>query len=264
MKGLTIIHGNAPDELAKLPAGSVQCCVTSPPYDDLRTYGGSLKFDFEAVASAIHRILVPGGICCWNVNDQVIDGSETLTSCEQKIFFRRQLGMLIHDTMIYQKLNFSHPEKNRYHQVFEYVFILSKGKPRVFNPIRDRINLTAGCIGNFGVNSFTERDGSKSVRSKKVTSEFGMRHNVWLGKTRGQEEMCVELQHPAMMPKWLARDLVLSWSNEGDTILDPLAGSGTTGQVALEHGRHAILIEANADYLPLIRHRTNVTPGLPL
>jgi site-specific DNA-methyltransferase (adenine-specific) len=198
------------------------------------------------------------------VNDETVDGSESLTSCKQKIFFREACGFNVHDTQIYQKLNFSHPETTRYHQVFEYVFILSKGTPRCFNPIKDRRNVTAGCIGNLGVNTFTERDGSKSERRKQITAEYGMRHNVWLGKTRGQEEMCQQLPHPAMMPKWLASDLILSWSNSGDSVLDPFGGSGTTAAVALELGRKAVTIELNPEYASLIESRTHITPGLAL
>lgn len=263
---LKIIHADCRDGLKQIPDGSVQCCVTSPPYDDLRTYGGiEWNFDvFSEVARRLYHVLCDGGVLCWVVNDEVKDGSETTTSCEQKIYFRNECGFRIHDTMIYQKLNFSHPERARYHQVFEYVFVLSKGAPRCFNPIKDRKNLTAGCVGNLGVNTFTERDGSKSERSKKLTAEFGMRHNVWLGKTRGQEEMCERLEHPAMMPKWLARDLVLSFSNPGDTVLDPFGGSGTTAQVAIETGRRAIVCELNGDYLPLIERCSDVTPGLAL
>src|SRR5262249_32014338 len=149
-----------------------------------------------------------------------------------------QCGLRLHDTMIYQKRNFSHPEKTRYHSVFEYMFVFSKGAPKKFNPIMDRKNLTAGKMGNLGINTFTEKDGSKSVREKKLTKEWGMRHNVWLAKTRGQENMCIELKHPAMMPKWIVRDHIRTWTNEGDLVYDPLAGSGTTGIVAAQMNRN--------------------------
>lgn len=262
---IKILQGDSVEMLKTIPDESVHLVVTSPPYDSLRTYGGDFGWDFEMTALELYRTLAPGGVLCWNVNDGVEGGSESLSSCRQKIFLREGCGFLIHDTMIYQKRNFSHPEKNRYHQVFEYVFILSKGIPRAFNPLMDRKNITAGCVGNLGVNTFTEADGSKSVRSKKVTAEFGMRHNVWLGNTRGQEEMCVELKHPAMMPEWLARDLILSWSNIGDTVLDPFAGSGTTGRMAIEHNRNTILIEKNPDYIPIINQQlANLTPDLKL
>lgn len=253
--GVRILVGDSRQILSGLPIESVECVVTSPPYDNLRSYGGQ-AWDFEGTARELWRVLVPGGVLCWNVGDGVEDGSESVTSCEQKIFFRRACGFRVHDTMIYEKLNFSHPERARYHQMFEYVFVLSKGAPRCFNPIRDKKNATAGAVGNLGVNTFTERDGSKSERPKKLTAEYGMRGNVWRGKTRGQEDMCEQLPHPAMMPKWLARDLIRSWSNPGDTVLDPFSGSGTTAQMALELGRGAIAIDVNPDYAALIDRLT--------
>lgn len=226
-------------------------CVTSPPYDDMRTYDGC-QWNFQTIASQIERVLLPGGILCWVVNDSIQDGCESLTSTKQKIFFVEELGMRCR-TLIYQKPNFSHPNKNWYHSVFEYVFVLSKGNPKAWNPITDRKNKTAGCVGNLGVNTFTERDGSKSVRAKKITAELGKRHNIWLGNTRGQEDMCIELKHPAMMPKWLARDLILSFSNPGDHVLDPMAGSGTVGQQAIAIGRRATSIDSNPKYVEWMR-----------
>lgn len=261
---LTIIEGDNVEVMRTLPDESVEICVTSPPYDSLRTYDGPCSWNFEGVAQELYRLLKPGGVLCWNVNDGVEGGSESLTSCDQKIYFRRKCGFLIHDTMIYRKKNFSHPEKNRYHQVFEYVFILSKGTPRVFNPIKDRKNLTAGCVGNLGVNTFTERDGSKSEREKKITAEYGMRHNVWDLDTRGQEDMCCELKHPAMMPKMLASGLIISWSNYGDTVLDPFGGSGTTGQEALKLGRNAILIDNHPKYVQHMKTNIDTTMGMKL
>jgi len=259
---LTIIQGDAVAELRKLPSESVQMACTSPPYDNLRTYGG-FSWDFEATARELYRVMCAGGIVCWNVNDSVVDGSETLTSCKQKIFFREQCGFRVHDTMIYERTNFGHPEKTRYHNLFEYVFIFSKGAPRTFNPICDKRNIWAGS-GTFGVNSVRLADGSMSVRPRNIITQWGMRGNVWRGPTSGQEKVCNGSIHPAVMPEWLAHDLVLSFSNIGDTVLDPMAGSGTTGQVALELGRKAILIELNPKYIELIEQRCSVTPGLAL
>ena len=206
------------------------------------------SFPFKKIAKELTRILKPGGVICWVVMDETKNGSESLTSCKQKIYFAERCGLNVHDTMIYGKLNFSHPEKNRYHNVFEYVFIFSKGKPKAFNPIIDRPNKTAGEIGNKGINTFTERDGSKSERPKKLTRDMGMRHNIWIGKTRGQEEMCKNLKHPAMMPKWLASDLIASWSNSGDLIYEPMAGSGTVPQEAEKLGRIWIASEMGREY----------------
>lgn len=263
MSKLTVIHGDCLAKLHELPAESVQCVVTSPPYDDLRTYGGG-SWNFEGMALELSRVLCGGGVICWNVGDSVVGGSETLTSAKQKIYFREVVGFRIHDTMIYEKTNFAHPEKARYHQTFEYVFILSKGAPKTFNPIKDKPNIWAGG-GTFGKNTARQRDGTMKVRTRNIISEFGMRGNVWRGNTRGQEELCSKLKHPAMMPKWLARDLILSWSNIGDMILDPFAGSGTTGEIALGLSRDCTLIELNGDYLPLIAERTGTSENyLPL
>lgn len=240
---VSILTGDSVECLKALPDESIHLCVTSPPYDELRTYGRPLAWDFEGTAKEIARVLTPGGIICWNIADQTVDGSETLSSCKQKIFFREACGLLIHDTMIYERLNFSHPEKVRYHNMFEYVFILSKGAPRVFNPIKDRKNISAGKVGSLGVNTYTKQDGQKAQRARKVNTDFGMRGNVWRGKTRGQEEMCKKLPRTSMMPKWLARDLIISWSNPGDVVLDPFAGSGTTGYEAQKLNRDVVLID---------------------
>lgn len=261
---LRIIHGDCVERMRELPAASVQLCVTSPPYDDLRTYGGH-SWNFEATARELFRVLCDGGIVCWNVGDSVVDGSETLTSSKQKIFFREVCEFRIHDTMIYEKHSFSHPERVRYHSLFEYIFILSKGAPCTFNPIKDKRNTTAGRPA-LGVNTFSRPNGTRFERATQggISAEFGMRGNVWRGLTRGQEEVCEGKAHPAMMPKWLARDLILSWSNPGDTVLDPFAGSGTTGKAAIENARNAILIEINEAYLPVIERECCVTPGLAL
>ena len=224
------------------------CC--SPPYQNLRTYKG-YDFNFEKVALELYRVTKDGGIVCWIIGDSMENGSETLEPFKQALFFKEKCGFNVHDTMIYQKRNFSHPEKTRYHQVFEYVFIFSKGKPKTFNPIKDRKNLTAGAIGNLGINTFTEKDGSKSIREKKITQEYGMRHNIWLGNTAGQENMCVELKHPAIMPRWLARDLILSWSNERDLIFDPCLGSGTVAAEAKKLNRNYLGMEISKEYCDL-------------
>ena len=260
---LTLSLNDSVSGLRELPAGSVQLVVTSPPYDALRTYGGH-SWDFEGTAGELYRVVCDGGIVCWNVGDSVVDGSETLTSMRQAIHFKDVAGFRVHDTMIYEKMNFSHPERVRYHQVFEYVFVMSKGQPRCFNPLKDKKNTTAGCAGNLGVNTFTERDGSKSERSKNLTAQYGMRGNVWKGKTRGQEDMCKRLHHPAMMPKWLARDLILSWSNPGDLVADPFAGSGTTGREAIANGRRAWLNDVKAEYLKMADESCSITRGLHL
>lgn len=242
-----IINGDNVEVLRGFADASFEMILTSPPYDKLRDYGGH-AWNFEALAPELFRVLCDGGVLCWNVNDQVVNGSETLTSFRQAIHFKDVVGFRVHDTMIYEKSNGSKPDPTRYNPCAEYVFILTKGAPRCFNPIKDKMNVTAGkpC---FGIHTMRERDGSMSVRKeRKVAAEYGTRSNVWKGLTRGQEDAGDNLPHPAMMPKWLARDLILSWSNTGDRVLDPFLGSGTTMEMAMETARDCTGIEIDPDY----------------
>lgn len=258
-----LLEGDAVVQLQTLGTGSVQLTVTSPPYDNLRTYGGH-SWDFEEIAKELYRVTCEGGIVCWNVGDSVVNGSETLTSFRQAIYFKNTVGFRVHDTMIWQKPNFANPASNRYHQLFEYVFVLSKGKPRCFNPIKDKLNkYLNGPVGKNTVRQ-TNGDMEEKYHQRAPLSEFGMRGNVWKGNTSGQEDMCGDFDHPATMPNWLAHDLILSWSNVGDIVLDPMAGSGTTGKEAIQLGRKAILIEINPEYIPIIESECTTTMGLNL
>jgi DNA modification methylase len=264
---LTILPGDCVEQMRTLPADTVQLCVTSPPYDGLRTYGGDCQWDFQATALELYRVLVPGGVVCWNVGDSTLDGSETLTSCKQKIFFREQAGFIIHDTMIWQKVHVAAPNARHYHQMFEYIFVLGKGRITTFNPLVDKPNKFAGAAP-FSYNSKRLVNGdikrTREQADRGVIADFGRRSNVWTGNSRAQESPCQTLPHPAMMPKWLARDLILSFSNPGDTVLDPFLGSGTAAIAALETGRNAIGIEISEEYCALARQLCHVTPGLAL
>lgn len=238
-----LLIGDSVEMLKTLPDCSAQMCLTSPPYDKLRFYDGEKPpaWNFESTAIQLERVLVKGGIICWNVNDAVEDGSETLSSFKQAIFFVEQCGFRLHDTMIWHKPNFSNPSKGRYHQLFEYIFVLSKGKPRCFNPIMDKPNKYPN--GPWGKNTYRKPNGEMVERKCNPAKPFGMRGNVWFGNTVGQERAGKSLPHSAMMPAWLARDLISSWSNEGDTVIDPFSGSHTTCRQALALNRRCIGIE---------------------
>ena len=252
--------GDCLDAMSDLDSGSIDLTVTSPPYDNLRTYNGGLSDwgpeKWQAIISELYRVTVDGGVVVWVVGDATIKGSETGTSFKQALH-AMECGFNLHDTMIWRKPNFANPASTRYHQVFEYMFIWSKGKPKVFNGIKDRQNKCAGHIGSYGVNTVTQADGSKLTRSKKINADFGMRHNVWDAKTAGQTGEAKKHDHPAMFPQELAQDHILSWSNEGDTVLDPFLGSGTTGVACVNTGRNFIGIERDPDYFKIAEGRIN-------
>jgi site-specific DNA-methyltransferase (adenine-specific) len=245
--------GDCLEVMKSLPEASIDLTVTSPPYDNLRTYNG-YSFDFEGIAKELYRVTKDGGVVVWVVADATINGSETGTSFKQALHFK-DIGFNLHDTMIWKKPNFANPSSNRYHQTFEYMFVLSKGKPKTFNSIKDRKNIYAGNLGSVGENTSTQVDGTKKIRERKVIAEYGQRHNVWEMNTSGQESMGKVIEHPATFPEKLAKDHILSWSNEGDTVLDCFLGSGTTGKVAKQLGRQFIGIEISPNYLEIAKKR---------
>jgi site-specific DNA-methyltransferase (adenine-specific) len=243
-----VIHGDNCETLAAMPAESVDLVVTSPPYDDLRTYGGH-SWDFYGVAWLLKRVLKPGGVIVWVVNDGTDNGSETGTSMEQALHFRR-IGLRLHDTMTWNKGGFSDVGSTavRYGPVSEFMFVVSKGKPKTFNPLKDRKNAIPGrkIHGTVKDASGVARPASNQG---KVMGETGIRFNVWNINPDKTNE------HPAPFPQSLASDHIQSWSNPGDVVLDPFAGSGTTLKAAKELGRRFVGIEINAEYVEICQRR---------
>lgn len=237
-------HGDNCEVLASMPPESVDLVVTSPPYDDLRTYGGH-SWDFYGVAWLLKRVLKPGGVLVWNVADATKDGSETGSSLRQALHFQ-SLGLNLHDTMIYasDKPPLTH---NRYEQAWEYMFVLTKGKPKAWNPLMRQASNPGGKSGKFIHSSSA---GYAQANGSKPTAEKVVERNIWTYAT-GQEKS----GHPAPFPEQLAKDHVASWSNPTDVVLDPFAGSGTTLRAAKDLNRHYIGIEINEDYLPIINQR---------
>ena len=233
-----------------MPSESVDLVVTSPPYDNLRQYGGH-GWDFYGVAWNLARLLKPGGVIVWIVNDATEDGSETGTSMEQALHFKR-LGLRLHDTMIYRKTNkppLNHP---RYEQEWEYAFVLSNGKPKTVNLLQE------SCILAGKINNGTARNGGgddlvKKHGAGKPYKETKPRGNVWSYAVGTEQDS--DGTHPAIFPESLAKDHISSWSNPGDVVLDPFAGSGTTIKAAKELGRQAIGIEINPEYVKIINNR---------
>jgi site-specific DNA-methyltransferase (adenine-specific) len=253
-----IYNENCLETLSKLPDNTIDLTVTSPPYDDLRTYNNHItgkkteyngySFDFENIAKELYRTTKKGGVVVWVVGDGTEKGSETGTSFRQALYLK-ELGFNIHDTMIYMKNNFSNPSSNRYHQIFEYMFVFSKGKPNTFNSIKDRKNVYAGQVGSWGKNTSRQVDGSMVERKKKVIQEYGQRYNVWTYKTskNGQEDE-IAYQHPAIFPIQLVKDHIVSWTNVGDLVYDPFMGSGTTAKAALQTERNFLGSEISEEY----------------
>lgn len=233
------------DTLEFMLDASVDLTVTSPPYDNLRTYNGYC-FNFEEVARELYRVTKPGGVVVWNVNDATVDGSETGTSFRQALFFK-DCGFNLHDTMIWVKDGGGAVGSNLcYTQNFEFVFVFAKGRPKSVNLLRDKPNLSAG-KDKSGVGR-RAATGEHKIEQRKPCAEFSKRNNWWyIPPQRGD--------HPAVFPDALARDHIISWSNRGDLVFDPFTGSGTTGKVARELGRRFIGADISKDYVEMARRR---------
>ena len=239
------------ETMARMPDNFVDLTVTSPPYDNLRTYNGYC-FDFENVAKELFRVTKQGGVVVWNVNDQTVNSSETLTSFRQALFFK-ELGFSV-ETMIWEKTGNGCLGSNKYYgQNFEYMFVFSKGKPKTTNLICDRENnVKSGIVKVNGGLDKTGKGKDRIVERKP----FGKRNNIWRFDTQKNSN------HPAPFPEQLAHDHIISWSNEGDLIYDPFMGSGTTAKMAIKNNRNWIGSEISEEYCSIIEQRVRTAEPL--
>lgn len=242
MKIEKIVCGNCVDIMKLLPENFIDLTVTSPPYDNLRTYKG-YDFDFKSIADQLFRITKKGGVVVWVVGDQTIKGSETGTSFKQALYFK-EIGFNLHDTMIYQKTGTGACGSNyAYWQEFEYMFVFSKDKIKTVNRIKDVENLSFGKSVTKGRISTHGKDKDKKHR---IVPKMSVRTNIW--RIHSSKNDDPHLKHPAKFPEKLANDHIISWSNPGDLVFDPMCGSGTTCKMAKINRRDYIGIDISQEY----------------
>jgi site-specific DNA-methyltransferase (adenine-specific) len=251
-KQIDLRLGDCLEIMQTMESDSIDLTVTSPPYDNLRTYNGNIdKWNFEKfkeIARELYRVTKEGGVVVWIVADATIKGSETGTSFKQALFFK-ECGFNLHDTMIWEKTGML-PTQDRYYNIFEYMFVLSKGKPKSMNFICDHKTTAGGRVQKKDacINKGKQKDGVGTF----VRNEYSRRTNIWriaIGKNKGTKG------HPAPFPIQLAKDHIISWSNEGDTVLDCFMGSGTTGKMAKQLNRNFIGIEIDKEYFEIAKGR---------
>lgn len=249
------------DTMARMPDNFVDLTVTSPPYDNLRTYNGYC-FDFEIVAKELYRVTKKCGVVVWVVKDATVNGNKSLTSFKQCLYFQ-SIGFNVYDTMIYSKTSGGLPHKGRYRDAIEFMFVLSKGKPKTINLIKDRENKYGGTY-TFGKTTVREKDGVLGDRKQRLVEELGYRYNIWeyaTGKSNTTSDTFA-FEHPAMFPEKLAADHIYSWSNEGDLVYDPFMGSGTTAKMAIVNKRNWIGSEISEEYCRIIEQRVGLAETL--
>lgn len=240
---------NCVDFMFGMDEDIIDLTVTSPPYDDLRNYDG-YSFDFENIARQLYRVTKTGGVVVWVIGDK-INGGKSLSSFRQGIFFQ-EIGFQMHDVMIYQKKNTPFMRSNAYTNCYEFMFVLSKGKPNTFNPLKTQ-------TARHGPEMLVHNKGPDGV-NKKVLKELKKektRTNIWqyavgLGGTTTDR---IAFKHPAVFPEKLAEEHILSWTNQGDLVFDPMCGSGTTGKMAIINRRRFIGVDISKEYIAIAKKR---------
>lgn len=232
----------------------VDLTVTSCPYDQLRNYNNSSTWNFDVfkeIAKLLYDITADGGVVVWVVGDATINGSETGTSFKQALYFM-ECGFKLWDTMLFEKNSSSFPARRdgkRYTQIFEYMFVFSKGKPKTANLICDKPNKWANHT-NWGNNTQYNKNGELiPTNNIKPVPEFSPRNNIWKYTVGFNIN---EGKHPAVFPYQLAEDHIKTWSNEDDLVFDPFTGSGTTASAALCNNRKFIGSEIDETYFNFI------------
>lgn len=252
-----IYNENCIKTMERMPDNFIDLTVTSPPYDNLRSYNG-YEFDFESIAKELYRVTKIGGVVVWIVGDATIKGSETGTSFKQALYFK-QIGFNLHDTMIYSKKNFVPLTHNRYEQQFEYMFVLTKKSLKTFNPIK----INCKYFGSFSnrKNTLKSREyTSEIVRVRDeitVTKQSRIKGNIWEYLIGGTHSDNANI-HSGIFPEQLANDHIISWSNEGDLVYDCFMGSGTTAKMCLVNNRNYIGSEISKEYCDLANKRIEI------
>jgi len=250
----TIYNEDCLETMKRMPDNFVDLVVTSPPYDNLRTYNGSLVWSemiWKNILTELFRVTKEGGVVVWVVGDATIKGSETGTSSKQALW-AIECGFNLHDTMIWHKLaKFPHHENSkRYKQQFEYMFVLSKGFVKTYNPIYDVPNKSAGKNFTIKTKKKSHDNDVPNGKTKNIKiAKYRMRDNVWAISQTGLDG------HPAPFPEQLAHDHIISWSNEGDIVYDPFMGSGTTAVASKELNRNYIGSEISKEYCDIAEKR---------
>lgn len=256
----TIVQGDCVDVMTSLEEGSIDLTVTSPPYDNLRNYKG-FQFHFEKIAHQLLRVTKDGGIVVWVVNDATIDGTETGTSFRQALYFK-EIGFNLHDTMIFRKKNpIPQIYRRRYNNEFEFMFVFSKGQVQKHNLLRVECLHKGLELNGTTYKNYSKNEQKRSKLAKPV-GEDKVKGNIWEYVVGKKQEDQGAKAHPAPFPVALARDHIISWTNEGDLVLDPMCGSGTTCIAAQQMGRNFIGIDVSHEYCEVARERIKNLNGI--
>ena len=266
MKGLTtnILQGDSAEVLKTLPDNSIDLIVTSPPYADQRksTYGGISPDKyvewFLPISEQLLRVLKPSGTFVLNIKEKVVEGERSTYVMELILAMRKQ-GWLWTEEFIWHKKN-SYPGKwpNRFRDAWERLLQFNKSKK--FAMYQEEVMVPMGDWAKSRLKNLSDTD--KRRDNSKVGSGFGKNISNWIDREKAYPTNVLHLatecnnkKHSAAFPEELPEWFIKLFTKEGDMVLDPFAGSGTTLFVAERMGRSAIGIEIMEEYYKMIKNQ---------
>lgn len=238
-----------------LPDSTIDLVVTSPPYDKIRDYNGSIHFDLHKTGQEIFRVLKSGGIAVMVIQDQTKNFGKSLTSFKTIIDWCDNIGFKLFETIIYRK-NGSEGVwwTKRFRVDHEYMPIFLKGKkPQYFNkeplkiPSKHGGKVMTGS-GSRKTNGETQKTVTRAINFKKC------RGTIWNYLMAGDKNP-LKRKHPAVFPDKIPYDFIQCFCPEEGIVLDPFAGSGSTLVMAKKLRRSFIGFDIVPEYCELARER---------
>jgi site-specific DNA-methyltransferase (adenine-specific) len=266
---IRLFLGDAAKELRKIEDESVDLIVTSPPYADQRkqTYGGIQPDEyvewFMPIAAELQRVLKPTGTFMLNIKERVVAG-ERHTYVLELIIAMRQQGWLWTEEMIWHKKN-CYPGKwpNRFRDAWER--LLQFNKQKNFNMYQDAVMVPTGDWAKSRLKNLSDTDRTRD--ESKVGSGFGKKIENWIGRSMAyptnvmhMATECGNKSHSAAFPEALPEYFINLFTREGDTVLDPFMGSGTTITVAERMARNAVGVEILREYYDMVAAAAKPSP----
>lgn len=259
-----ILLGDAKKQLARLRSSSVDLIFTSPPYAERRksTYGGVSQYEyvdwFMPIADELFEVLKPTGTFVLNIKESAFNG-ERSTYVLELILEMRKRGWLWTEEFIWHKKN-SYPGKwpNRFRDSWERLLQFNKDKR--FNMYQEAVMVPMGDWAKSRLRKLSDTD--KVRDPSKVGSGFGKNISNWVNREMAYPTNVIHLatecnnkNHPAAFPEELPEWFIKLFTVEGDTVLDPFMGSGTTILVANRMGRNSVGIEILPEYVDMVREK---------
>lgn len=248
--------GTYQDVLADVADGSVRLILTSPPYDNARTYEDTSEpVDFDALARFAQRVLCPGGVLAMVLDGTVTDGALSVTPYRVICEWAALPGWRLLQVLAYGRTGAPGAYKGRFRRDHEPLIVMVRdGAPHVCEKGRIADVAKHDMQKNVGYSSSRRRDGSMetfgqdSKGNGRLVANVRHRGSVWeYGMVGHGQDRSADTGHPATFAERFAIDAVNVWSSQGDLVLDPFAGSATVGRACIDLGRRFV----GAERVPL-------------